>query len=485
MKKTFLLIMALFAMNLANAAIKLPKVIGDNMVLQRNSNVNLWGEASPNKTVKIKTSWNGKQYSVKSDNDGNWKVAVVTSSEGGPYTIEITDGEKLELKNILLGEVWICSGQSNMEMPVKGFVNQPVENAAKYITEASQYPQIRMFTVERNSIDEAPQKDCKGGEWLTSTPKSVADFSATGYFFGYTLNKMLNIPIGLITTNWGGSTIETWMTKESISSIPGVNMEVISNYKNDNARAQALYNGMINPIKNFTAKGFIWYQGESNRGNYYDYASLMKKMIELWRTEWNDQEMPFYMVQLAPYNYEGAQYRSLPLVIEAQYKAASELKHCDVAATTDIGHPQCIHPSRKLQVGQRLAYLALANDYGIEGLPANSPTYKSLEIKDNKVVLSFNNVNNDNSFCGFSTTGVNSFEGFEIAGEDQVFYPAQANLVWWQNKMEVKSDNVAKPVAVRYGFANFSTANVTTALGLPLVPFRTDNWDIPQNQIFK
>jgi sialate O-acetylesterase len=246
---------------------------------------------------------------------------------------------------------------------------------------------------------------------------------------------------------------------------------------------------MIVPLQDYTAKGFIWYQGCSNRINWYDYKELQVAFVKMLRQMWGNDEMPFYAVQLAPYTYEGDNLRSLPLVIEAQYQAMAELPHTGIAATTDIGNRTCIHPEKKKEVGDRLAWLALANDYGIKGLPASAPTYKSMERKDNKLVLSFNNLSNGsanepNSIRGYYAHSYIQPKGFEIAGEDKVFHPARANVVWWQNKVEVWCDEVPNPVAVRYAFVNFPReANLETTYNMPFVPFRTDNWEIPAEEI--
>lgn len=476
----------LMAMDVA-AKVKLPAVLGDNMVLQRNTEVNFWGEAEADAKIRITTSWNNEKYTTTADDEGKWAVKLTTGEAGGPYTITINDGDKVVLENILLGEVWICGGQSNMEMPVNGFINQPVEGAAETVMDAASYPGIRMFTVARNSTLE-PQSDCKG-EWLCSTPASVASFSAAGYFFGLELYKALGIPVGLLTSNWGGSTIETWMSKESVAEIENINHDVCNAWRGDASETGRLFNGMILPIAGYTAKGFIWYQGCSNRKNWFDYKELQKGLINLWRKMWGNDEMSFYITQLAPYCYEGNNLRSLPLVIEAQYQAAAELENVAVAATTDLGHPTCIHPAKKKQVGQRLAWLALARDYKMAGVPASAPTYKSMEVKDKEIIISMNHLsdgsaNEPNSLVGFSKTHTLRLEGFEIAGEDKVFYPAKARMLWWQNKIAVSSDKVEKPVAVRYAFKNFCPeANVKTTYDLPLVPFRTDDWEIPAEEI--
>ena len=260
------------------AEVKLPSILGSNMVLQRNTEVTLWGTADAGKTVSITTSWNGKKYKVKTDTDGAWSLKVPTCEAGGPYSITFSDGKELVIDNILLGEVWVCGGQSNMEMPVAGFMNQPVEGCMQAVLDAENYPGIRMFTVPRNSSDE-PVYDCKA-QWQCSTPASVSAFSATGYFFGLTLYKTLRIPIGLVTSNWGGTNIEAWMSKKSIDAIEGLDMERIAKWKGESSKPAGLFNGMIFPIANFTAKGFIWYQGCSNRINWYDYKDLQVGLIK-------------------------------------------------------------------------------------------------------------------------------------------------------------------------------------------------------------
>ncbi|MBQ8420937.1 MAG: sialate O-acetylesterase [Bacteroidales bacterium] len=495
MKKLFILaVMAVlpFAMQ---AEVKLPSVLGSNMVLQRNTEVNLWGSAEAGKTVTVETSWNGEKYKVKAADDGSWSLKVATGEAGGPYTITFSDGKKTVLDNILLGEVWICGGQSNMEMPVCGFMYQPVEGSSEAILyAASETPNVRLFNVPRVSND-VPQADCEG-TWQVSTPQSVCSFSAVGYFFGKALTKALGgIPVGLISANWGGSRIECWMTEEAIDATEGINHEIAKSGKGDTSAPQKLYNGLIHPIKDFTAKGFIWYQGCSNRHNWFDYKNLMVSLVKFWRNIWGDDKMPFYYTQLAPYTYEGDGLRSLPLVIEAQYQAMKEIPYSGIAATTDLGNRTCIHPSEKIQVAERLAYLALANDYGLRGVPRPAPRYKEMELinderRGNMLVLSFENLskkyewNDPDSFKGYAKNAYCTPDGFEIAGADKVWHKAKANYRWWENRIEVWSEHVPEPVAVRYAFCNFpKDANVMTTMGQPLVPFRTDDWEIPADEI--
>ena len=484
MKKRTSLLVALLACVLAPAVAKveLPSVIGSHMVLQRNADVNLWGKATPGKKVTIKASWSKEKFIARVDADGKWATTIPTTDAGGPYTLTFDDGEKTELTDILLGEVWVCGGQSNMEMPVGGFMYQPVDGAAEHIREAAQYPGIRMFTVPR-CISETPKEDCDT-VWRESSPLTVRTFSAAAYFFGKELHRMLGVPVGLITSNWGGTVIEAWMSREALDAIPGRNAEVEKTRSGANA-STVLYNGMIKPICNFTAKGFIWYQGCSNRGNWYDYAELQKAHIRQWRKDWGNESMPFYFTQIAPYCYEGHKLRGTAVLVDQQWKAADETEHCDIVCTTDIGNYSYIHAPAKDKVGQRLAHLALTYDYGIEGLPVRTPRFKSFEKKENKLVLSFSNMSAPNNFTVSDPTQQDCFDarerakGFEVAGPDRKFYPAQANHMWCKNQIEVWSDSVANPVAVRYAYQNYSPdANVRTMLGLPLPSFRSDDWPL-------
>lgn len=485
MKKFFStsIILLLFAALSLSAKVTLPAVMSDNMVLQRNTDVNIWGKAKPGKKVTVTPSWNGKKYTTVADNQGNWTVKVATGEAGGPYTLKISDGEPVTLSNILLGEVWICGGQSNMEMQVHGYMHQPVAGAVEAITDATNHPQMRFFTVQRQPSDTLAF-DCKG-EWLESTPQAVADFSACGYFFGHMLNTVLNIPVGLITSNWGGTCVEPWLEESAFESIDGIDKEVSRSYGGLNKNVGCLYNGMIHPIQNHTAKGFIWYQGESNRGHHDDYVKLLSAMIKDWRHQWGNDNMPFYMVQLAPYRYEGEEKMSLPMMIEAQYKVAEQVPNVAVAATTDVGNPLGIHPAHKKEVGERLAFLALQRDYDIKGLPLPAPTYKSMTIDGNKVTLYFNNLVehpdwwDGNAFHTYYDTYYIRPKGFEVAGEDRKFYPANGSYGHGKNTIELYSDSVPNPVAVRYYFHNYvPDANAKTSLDQPLVPFRTDNWPV-------
>ncbi len=478
-KVYFALVVLILSSAVSGAKVVLPSLLSDNMVLQRNSMVNIWGKATPNTTVTVAPSWDGKEYRTKVGKDGKWLVKVATSDAGGPYTLRISDGDAIELSNILLGEVWVASGQSNMEMKIHGYMNQPVKTAVEAIVDAPNHPDLRLFTVGKVAL-ENPAEECKG-EWLIPTPESVGNFSAAAYYFGETINSLLGVPVGIIVSAWGGSAVEAWMAEDAFESVEGVDKKISRSRKDDAGIVAKLFNGMINPITDYTAKGFIWYQGERNCRRHDDYHKYLKAMISDWRKRWGSNEMPFYMVQIAPYKYSGYENMEVPLIVEAQHKVVAGMDNVGIAATTDIGNPTGIHPSTKKEVGQRLAFLALQNNYGVAGLPNPAPTYKSMSIDGNKVTLEFNNVDEKtstgNSFHFYQDDCVLTPKGFEIAGEDRVFYPAEG-VFDSKNRITIHSDSVSNPVAVRYYFHNYvPEANVKTGLGQPLVPFRTDQWE--------
>ncbi|HMR17999.1 MAG TPA: sialate O-acetylesterase [Sphingobacterium sp.] len=455
------------------AKIQLPAILGNNMVLQRNAEVNIWGKASVGEKVKIETSWNDKVYRTHADMEGDWKIAIETSDAGGPYTVIISGENKIVLEDILLGEVWVSSGQSNMEMPMTGFMGQPVEEGLETTTRAQLFPNIRMFTVGRQSTPD-PQSNCDG-EWQRSTAETVGAFSAVAYFYAKELNIALDVPVGIITTNWGASTIEAWTPVSTLKAIDNIDIDLALAGKERNNKAGYLYNGMISPITNFTAKGFIWYQGEANlyNNNYKDYHKLLAAMIKQWRADWGKDDMYFLYVQLAPYKYDGVDKITLPLIIENQYKTLEMVSKAGIVATNDLGDKERIHPAKKKQVGSRLAYLALHKVYGLKGYPV-SPTVKDILYNGEKVRLTFNYADHDmNSFDYYA----GEILGFEIAGRDQKFYKAIAKHIRWKNEIELSCPEVKEPIAVRYAFRNFIDNTVRTISGLPLVPFRTDNWD--------
>ncbi len=478
MKKQILILFLIALQMPAFAKITLPSIVGDNMVLQRNSEIAVWGWATAGSTISLNPSWSTTPVTITTDDSGEWRTMLTTPAECVGQQIEIVgDGSSITLRDILIGEVWICSGQSNMDMELIGFGGQMVEGATQTILEARNYPNIRLFVVPRNSCD-TPQRDCIGGEWLHSTPDNVAKFSAVGYHFGRSLSVATDLPIGLIETAWGGSRIEAWIPKEVVDSLEDkINIKASYRSTEPNGVVGALYNGMIAPIAPYTARGFIWYQGEANREQADDYLTLMENMVRDWRQEWSGEAMPFYYVQLAPFLYgEQSTSTTLMSIVETQIEALKVIPHSGIASTTDIGHKHTIHPPKKREVGQRLAYLALRNDYGMENLPLPAPTFKSMKVSGNEALISMNNVDaKQNSYQVYEDGEIKELRGFEVAGADKVFYPAECTIEK-RRFLRVSSSKVDEIVAVRYGYYNFSGANITTTAGQPLLPFRTDNW---------
>lgn len=469
-RNLFLIVVLIFVTTLSlSAKVKLPSVLGDNMVLQQQTNVKLWGESLPSQKVTISTSWNHKRYNVKSNEEGKWLATIQTPVAGGPYSITISDGEQLVLKNILIGEVWFCSGQSNMEMPIKGFDKQPVDGSNDVIAKAKPEIPIRMFTVKRNS-SKTLLSDCQGS-WEENNSMAVANASATAYFFGRYLQEVLNVPVGLVISDWGGSKIEAWIGRDVLGSFKEVNLSHLDDsaqVESPNQKGCMLYNAMVYPLLNFTIKGAIWYQGESNLSNPELYERLMPAFVSELRNDWKLGDFPFYYVQIAPFSYESPDGLVSAKLREAQLKCMSLIPNSGMAVTLDAGLKNGIHPCQKEKVGNRLAYWALAKTYGREGFSYAGPVYKSMEIKENKVYLSFD-----------AKGGISPLEeeipNFEVAGNDKTFYPAHA-IVENSGKLKVFSDQVSSPVAVRYGFKNYIVGGLFDGYGLPASSFRTDNW---------
>ncbi len=455
-----------------DAKVVLPHVFGDNMVLQQQTSANIWGTAEPNSTVTVTPSWNSAAaVSVQSDADGKWTASVTTPTAGGPYTLTVSDGEELKLSNVLIGEVWICSGQSNMEMPMKGFNNQPVEGAADIIIGAKACTPIRMCTFKRTAAFTA-QDDCEG-EWLENVPDAVANTSATAYCFARYIQNVLNVPVGIIVTSWGGSTMEAWMDRETITSeFPEFDTSYIDSQEMPKSRhtvPSLLYNGMLHPVIPFTFKGMIWYQGEANRGRADQYLKLQQSFLQMMRSQWGIGDFPFYYVQIAPYNYGKPEAVESGLLQESQTKALDLIPNCGMAVTLDIGDFGCIHPAKKQIVGQRLALLALVQTYGLGGIDPYAPVYDSWDVKDGKILVEFKV-----GASGLAPLG-QTLEGFEVAGADKVFHPATAKIKGGKT-LVVTCPEVEEPAAVRYGFHNCTPASLYNNFGIPASPFRTDEW---------
>lgn len=461
----------------AEAKISLPSVISDNMVLQQQTEAAIWGKATPGASVRVKVSWSGKTYTAKADaSDGKWIVRVATPKAGGPYSISISDGAAVTLENVMIGEVWLCSGQSNMEQPMRGYSLQPVEGAFDLITRAKASRPIRMCSIKRNCSSTICESSV--GSWQENTPEAVAATSATAYFFAEQLQATLDVPVGILVCCYGGSTIETWLPREYIEEfhkdLSTAHLDRQGPVKNHYNDPCMLYNGMLAPIIPYTFKGVIWYQGESNRGRHKQYVGLQVDLVKMFRERFEVPQAPFYCVQIAPFNYGNNDFTS-GYLCEAQQKAAEQVEGCGFVTTCDVGAYNTIHPSRKKEVGQRLAFLALKHNYGHDYIFADAPVYEKAEFEGGKAYVYFKTDYNKLAPMRYP------LEGFEIAGKDKVFYPAEARVELGskgENVVTVWSAEVHTPVAVRYCFRNWCTGNLKNCAGVPAAPFRTDDWDI-------
>ena len=470
--KTVIFLLALLMMQNVNAKIVLPDIISDNMVLQQNTVVKLWGKANPNQKVSIKASWNNKRIRITAGADGKWLVKLQTPSAGGPYTILFSDNDsKMSIANILIGEVWFCGGQSNMEWPICGNINQPVENSLKTILEADPAMPIRLLTVKRNHS--RVELDRCEGKWQLNKPANVSNFSATAYFYGRYLQKILKVPIGLIVSPMGGSRVEAWIDAETLGAYKEFDLSLLQKKEKLKTIPQhtptVFYNAMVAPIINYTVAGAIWYQGEANRNNTKLYRKLMVSYVEMMRKKWG-KALPFYYAQIAPWTYDGIDLTTSAKVRETQMQNLSDIPNCGMAVTMDIGGDNQLHPPKKKEVGERLAYWALANNYGIKGFAFSGPIYKSMEVKKDKIHLKFDYA--EKGFCKIN----NKVATMEIAGDDKIFYPATVSI--GQNlSLIVSSNKVPNPIAVRYGFKNLFEGDLFNTAGLPASSFRTDDWE--------
>ena len=416
--KRYQLIMALFASFLllaegVQARITMPFFFSDGMVLQQKSAVAIWGSSDrKQRKVTVKTSWNAKKYTAVTDESGNWKVKVETPVYGGPYSIEVSDGESVHINNVLIGEVWLCSGQSNMDMRVSGRYGDPVIGSLDAIA-TSGNPEVRMFMVGSKMTSE-PLTDCEG-IWQEASSETVPEFSAAGYFFARKLNQVLKVPVGIIHASYGGSRVEAWMSKEGIE--PYKDLSDVHN-------ASILYNGMLSPVVGYGIRGCLWYQGEANVDVPDLYTQLFPSLVNDWRKQWGIGEFPFYYAQIAPFNYNKGEEKgqNSAYLREAQAKCLGIVPSSGMIILTDIGDARTIHPMEKETVGNRFAYMALGLTYGKKGFPVTGPLYKSMQIEGNKIAVSFDEVGKG------LTTYRQPLTGFEIAGEDRVFHPANAHL---------------------------------------------------------
>jgi sialate O-acetylesterase len=486
------------------ADVKLPTIIGDNMVLQRGKKVPIWGWATPGEEVMVGVSWTSMKWAVTANEDGKWMFKLIPPKTIGPHEMTISGKNEIKLKNIMVGEVWVCSGQSNMQWTVQNSANSKEEIAA------ANYPKIRLFYVTRKIAHE-PQSDCEGS-WTECSPETIPGFSAVAYFFGRKLHKELNVPIGLIHTSWGGTPSEAWTRRgvleaesearpilerydKVVANYPQIKQEYLQKVKEwekaaEKARAEGkrvprrprtpygpenphapagLYNAMIAPLIPYGISGAIWYQGESNAGRAYQYRKIFPAMIKNWRKDWGQGDFSFLFVQLAnfmetkpePGDSAWAELREAQLM-------TLDLPNTGMAVIIDIGEAKDIHPKNKQDVGKRLALWALAKNYR-KNIVYSGPLFKNMNIDGNKAVLSFDHVGS-----GLMAGSGGKLKGFAIAGSDRKFVWADAKIEG--DKVVVSSNKVSVPVAVRYAWADNPVCNLYNKEGLPASPFRTDSW---------
>lgn len=465
---SLLILSGLLSTHVGYAEVKLPAIVSSNMVLQRNTTITLWGWADAKEKITITTSWLKERITIVADEAGDWKVEVQTTNSKESQSIKIKSRESdIFLDDILFGEVWLCSGQSNMEQPVRGFYGQPTLGSQEAIARANN-ENLRLFTVAMTA-DTIPLKNVKGYVgWQSANSESVKEFSAIAYFYGQKLQEILDVPVGIIHSSWGGSLVEAWISNEVLSSIQKVDLSKVD-LRRGNRFPTVLFNAMINPLISYTIKGALWYQGEANASQAEKYKTLFPAMVKDWRSRWGIGDFPFYYVQIAPYDYGwGENENMVALMREAQLECLDLIPNSGIAITLDIGEERIIHPAKKMEVADRLLYNALNQTYGNKAIDFSGPVLDSYEIMNDTIMVTFKYAEN-------GLYSPDKLEGFEIAGADKVFYPATATNNW--DKIYVKSERVKNPVAVRYAWHSWVKGTLFDTNFLPASSFRTDDWD--------
>ena len=480
------------AASTAQADVKLPNVFGDHMVLQQGQKNKVWGLADAGEDVTV--SIDAQSHKAKAGANGEWHVMLDPLKVGGPYALTVKGKNDVKFEDVLVGEVWICSGQSNMQWNVNSSTDPDLERAA------AKFPKIRMINFPQIGVQE-PIWTHKDRQWQVCTPEAVGGFSAVGYFFARQLHQTLDVPVGMINNAWGGSACEAWIRRDILAKDEAYkpmmdrwtdmekNFATLSAKKDPtedekkqlnglrgqmggNHRPANIYNGVLKSHLGYGIKGAIWYQGESNASRAYQYRTLFPLMIKSWRDEWGNGDFPFYWVQLADFKAEKPEPGDSDWaeLREAQTMTMKALPNTGEAVIIDIGEGKDIHPKNKVDVGRRLARWALAEDYKVPGIPNRSPLYKSMEKQGSKTVLTFDNVTS-----GWRPFDTQEPRGFAIAGEDKKFVWASAKILP-DGRVEVWNDAVKEPHSVRYAWADNPVCNMFNGAGLPLTPFRTDNW---------
>lgn len=491
-----LLILLVFATKL-QSQLRLPSLLSDNMCLQQNSDVVIWGWDTPGQLIRVRPSWSDRTGKAIADQNGKWEISVKTNQAGGPYTLTVEGSEIVIIRNVLLGEVWLCSGQSNMAKPLGLTTRQkPVINYLE-VSRKAENKEIRFFKVA-SARSFSPLDTCNG-EWVVCSQESVLSFSAVGYFFGREIYKNLKVPVGLIQSTWGGTPVEAWTPKDMMNNDQMV--ERFGNYQmryqkdsayyesalvdyskgyiqnspekpesvyfieNPQKGISVLYNAMIAPLLNFRIAGVIWYQGESNVPDPERYKKQFPALISSWRKKWKQEALPFYFVQIAPFSYND-QYGAAR-ISEAQRQALS-LPETGMASTQDLGCLHDIHPPFKEEVGRRLSLIALNKNYGIDNLVFSGPTFTSWRINGNTLEIDVTS-NGGNLFFSGDYGGKASFY---IAGDNNVFFPASAEFI--NDKIIIQHDDVDKPMNFRYLWLNDSNPTLFNSFGLPAMSYRSD-----------
>jgi len=474
----------------AAAAVNLPNVFGDHMVLQRDQPNRVWGKASPGEAVKVEIA--GQSHNATADEQGNWQVTLTPLQVGEPLELVVSGENEIRFRDVLVGEVWVCSGQSNMQWSIA-----QSENAA-LVTVAANTPQIRMINFPQVGSQEPIWTHDR--KWQVCSPETVSGFSAVGYFFARQLHQTLGVPVGMINNAWGGSAAEAWVDRDLLAATESMapllqrwqametryeqltakadrtpeETQELTNLQRQmggNHRPGNIYNGVLKSHLGYGIRGAIWYQGESNASRAYQYRELFPLMIQNWRDQWQQGDFPFYWVQLADFLAEAPEpgESTWAELREAQTMTMQRLPKTGQAVIIDIGEGRDIHPRNKVDVGLRLSRWALANEYGLP-IAHRSPEFRSLEIQGNKAVLTF-----DHAQSGWRPFDVPEPIGFTVAGEDRQFVHATAKILP-DGRIEVTSEAVATPVAVRYAWADNPVCNLYSNDDLPLTPFRTDQW---------
>lgn len=489
----------------AVAQIKLPAIISDGMVLQQNSKVAIWGWAAPNEAITVTNNWNRRATTLRADASGKWLTYISTAKAGGPYTLTVKGSNRIDIKDILFGEVWLASGQSNMEFFIGKTSSSSYTGVINHdeVIKDTEHPNIRQIDVP-NKVADTPLHDFKG-VWKACTAKTIDSFSAVAYFFAREIEKATGYPVGIINATWGGTPAESWTKKEVLEADADLSpilaryqkqVEVfpvenekyraaLEKWRADTSKGKGaaptapigpthnkspykLYNGMIVPVQPYTIKGVIWYQGESNADRAYQYRRLFPAMIKNWRDDWRNDKLPFYFVQISPHRSQNAEIR------DAQLYVYRSVPNTGMAVTTDNGDSLDIHPRNKELVGKRLSLWALKNEYGKKDLVVSGPLYKGLKVEGNKIRISFD-------YDKGLTAKDGALKEFTITGDDKVFVPAQATIEG--TTIVVWNDNVKNPKAVRFAWRNIPHPNLYNGAGLPASPFRTDDWKLATEEL--